>query len=239
MRPQVRPEQDRGADLDRVRTHDVDAYEVADGAPPAVGADDVLGPDDGSLAGRAVHDGRVDPGRALDESRDLRPEPQLGEAMGADAAEEHGLDVILGADGRSGRADRRGLPGIGNPSGTTCRSAAASGTDTDISGSASRLNARISSSTPSRRKISIVRRLTPEARGWTDVPGWRSTSVDRTPCRASTRAVTRPAGPAPTIRTGVLVRRDMTLDSLPWPTPAPLGALISSDRVYSVAQSVR
>ena len=51
--------------------------------------------------------------------------------------------------------------------------------------------------------------LTPDARGWIEVPGWRSTSVDRTPCFASTRAVTRPAGPAPTIRTGVLVRRVM------------------------------
>ena len=120
--------------------------------------------------------------------------------------------------------------GVGKPSGATRRSVEASDGRIDIIGTASRLNARISSSTPRPRKISIERVLTPDARGWIEVPGWRSTSVERMPLRARIRAVTRPAGPAPTMRTEVLVRRVMACS---------LRCSISSDSVYSDAQSVR
>ncbi len=63
------------------------------------------------------------------------------------------------------------------------------------------LPARTASSTPQVRKISIVRVLTPVARGKIVVLGWRSTTSTPAPCRAAARAVARPAGPAPTTRT--------------------------------------
>src|SRR5687768_10599699 len=67
--------------------------------------------------------------------------------------------------------------------------------------------ARTWASRPQERSSSMVRVLTPVARGSGDRPGLRSTSRDPTPPRARVTAVTRPAGPAPTITTGTFMDR--------------------------------
>jgi hypothetical protein len=61
--------------------------------------------------------------------------------------------------------------------------------------------ARTRDSRPHERISSMVRVLTPVARGNGDSPARRSTTSTRTPSRARVIAVTRPAGPAPAIST--------------------------------------
>jgi hypothetical protein len=51
----------------------------------------------------------------------------------------------------------------------------------------------------------MVRVLIPDAFGKIDVVGCFSMSIDRTPFRASPMAMARPAGPAPTTRTGTFL----------------------------------
>src|SRR5581483_2988782 len=68
--------------------------------------------------------------------------------------------------------------------------------------SGARPAARISSSIPIWRYSSIVRALMPRAFGRIAVPGWRSTSSERTPCCDNRIDAVRPTGPPPTIRTG-------------------------------------
>src|SRR6516162_10537899 len=62
----------------------------------------------------------------------------------------------------------------------------------------------MASSRPRTRKISMVRTLVPNARGRIDVPGWRSATSERTPCRASRTAAVRPTEPPPAMSTGTL-----------------------------------
>src|ERR1700724_3041220 len=58
-------------------------------------------------------------------------------------------------------------------------------------------------SMPHCRKIAIVRVLIPRAFGVSAVPGWRSTSSERTPCRESSNEAASPTGPPPEMRTGM------------------------------------
>ncbi len=65
--------------------------------------------------------------------------------------------------------------------------------------------ARISSSTPHWRKISIVRMLMLRALGCSAVPACRSTRREGTPRRESRIEALRPTGPPPTISTGTSI----------------------------------
>jgi hypothetical protein len=93
----------------------------------------------------------------------------------------------------------------GNPSAASTGDRSSNRFTTAIRGITRQPPLRIASSIPQPRKISIERVLTPVARGKIDVVGWRSTRIERTPWRARPMAVTSPAGPAPTISTGMLV----------------------------------
>ena len=90
---------------------------------------------------------------------------------------------------------------VGKPSGQPVRRARSRSVgDTEHSGRTPSSPARTGSSRPQERKISIVRVLTPVARGKIDVPACRSTTSTRAPLRAAVMAVVSPAGPAPTTR---------------------------------------
>src|SRR5437660_1733448 len=52
----------------------------------------------------------------------------------------------------------------------------------------------------------MVRALMPRALGWIAVPGWRSTSSERTPWRLSRIEAASPTGPPPTISTATVAR---------------------------------
>ena len=91
---------------------------------------------------------------------------------------------------------------VGKPACTAASCGPVSVGRMDMRACTSWLCSRMASSRPHERKISIVRVLIPEALGKIDVPGWRSTISEDTPWRARPMAVARPAGPAPTTRTG-------------------------------------
>ncbi|OLT02152.1 hypothetical protein BJF90_05285 [Pseudonocardia sp. CNS-004] len=87
---------------------------------------------------------------------------------------------------------------------TSSSGSAASVCVTATRGSQSTAPARTARSTPQNRKSSIVRVLTPVARGTVEVPARRSTTRTRAPWRSAVSAVARPAGPAPTTSTSVV-----------------------------------
>ena len=71
---------------------------------------------------------------------------------------------------------------------------------------------RAASSSPSWRRISIVRSWKWPARGWIAVPAWRSTDSDATPWWPSSAAVVSPTRLPPMIRTGISSLMGATLD---------------------------
>ena len=172
-----------------------DAQRRPDRAARAVGTDHEPGVD------RVGTDRRVHAVRPDLQVRQPRAEPDLA-AVSPDRVGQDRLDQVLRADQRQGGADPQDLPQVRVAAGAAGRRGGAASVAPDAASvSTGTARARTASATPQARKISIVRRLMPVARGRVDVPGCRSTTSTRAPWRAADRAVARPPGPAPTTST--------------------------------------
>jgi 4a-hydroxytetrahydrobiopterin dehydratase len=166
--------------------------------------DQVAGADQAGCAGGmlAQHDG--DAVVVLVEGDQFGAEPDLDGRIGTQVGEENRLEVVLGHGGGRRWADRGRLVTAWNPIGAAKPCGEASVSVSHASNRTSISPARTCSSRTHDRISSIVRVLTPVARGSEDRLSWRSTRSDPNPWRASTMAAVRPAGPDPTITTGVV-----------------------------------
>lgn len=180
-----------------------DARTGADRARGPVAADQPVRPHRLPVTGGPVLQHRVHTVAVLAEGEQSGAEPDGVGGQFAGPAEQHGLQGVLRADQPRRRrvllAVRRPVGDAGTHEVRVDQVAAA--VEEDLGGR--NPAARMASSSPQRRKISIERAETPRAFGWWEVPGCASTSRCATPWRDSSSDRVSPTGPPPTISTGV------------------------------------